>query len=374
MKTLHIITWLAHGGAERQLTNLVSMLPEESAIFSIKSPGAIAAEVRASNVPVYSGHAQRSTSPRWVPRLRKVIREVKPDVIMGWMYHGNLAASLAGSLGFKGPILWNVRHSVQELALENRGTRWAIRVGAWSGRTPKLIVYNSTTAAQQHEGLGFAAEKSRVIPNGFKLDRFRPDPSSRLVRRAELGIPEDRPLLGMLGRVHPMKNHLGWLQAFRQVREQYGPVHCVIAGTDVAEPNGPVASAVREAGLKDAVTLLPPTQAPEQFYPALDLLVMPSLWGEGFPNVVGEAMACGVPALVTDVGDSAAVVGDTGFVAADGSPAELTRRTLEVLQLGPEGLASYGQRARKRMQDCYGLESIASRYREILRSAAEDRR
>jgi glycosyltransferase involved in cell wall biosynthesis len=236
-----------------------------------------------------------------------------------------------------------------------------------------LIVYNSVTAADQHERLGFPAEKRVVIPNGFNLNRFRPDLSSRIELREKLGIQEDQLLLGLIGRTHPMKNHLGWLQAFREIRAKHGTVHCVIVGTGVAEENGSIQSAVHSAGLERAVTLLPPTTMPEKLYPALDLLVMPSLWGEGFPNVVGEAMACAVPALVTDVGDSAAVVGDTGFVALDGSPAELTRRTLDALQLGPEGLASYGRRACKRIKDRYALESINSRYREVLQSAADYR-
>lgn len=366
MKTLHIITWLAHGGAERQLTNLVSMLPEESAIFSIKSPGEIAAEVRASNIPLYSGHARSSISPKWIPRLWRAIREERPDAIMGWMYHGNLAATLTRRLGFAGLILLNVRHSVSDLAYEKPTTRWAIRAGMWCSRVSDGIVYNSETAAGQHEELGYPADKRIIIPNGIDLDKFQPDPASRIAIRESLGVPRDRPLLGLLGRVHPMKNHLGWLTAFRDIRDEYGPVHCVIAGTDVPEQNGQVAAAVRDAGLEHAVTLLPPTSTPEQFYPALDLLIMPSLWGEGFPNVVGEAMACGVPALVTDVGDSAAVVGDTGFVAADGSPAELVRSTLGALQLGPEGLAACGQHARQRMVKCYGLELIGNRYRELL--------
>jgi glycosyltransferase involved in cell wall biosynthesis len=306
----------------------------------------------------------------WILRLQKVVHEVQPDVIMGWMYHGNLAASLSRYFGFEGPILWNVRHSVQDLALEKRATRWTIRIGSWCGRSPERIVYNSSKAAEQHEHLGFPAEKRVVIPNGFNLVRFRPDPLLRLARRRELGIPGDVPLLGMLGRVHPMKNHLGWLQAFAQVRQRYGPVHCIIAGTDVEEPNGLVARAVREAGLENAVTLLGSTQAPEHLYPSLDLLVMPSLWGESFPNVVGEAMGCGVPALVTDVGDAPVLVGDTGFLAANGSPEELAQSTLEALELGIEGLASYGRRSRKRMENCYELEMVGRRYKEILQTSA----
>ncbi|MCG5529234.1 glycosyltransferase [Halorhodospira halophila] len=365
MRTLHTITGLGQGGAERQLASLVSVYPEESAIFSLKEPGVMAEEVRKAGVPIYTGGVGRSVSPAWMPKLRGAIRELRPDVVMGWMYHGNLAASLTRRLGHRGPIVWNVRHSVHDLGREKLSTRWVIRAGAWCARSPARIIYNSATAAEQHEGFGYPSDKRVVLPNGFDLERFKPDPDAREARRAALGVPADRFLLGVVGRAHPMKNHLGWLQALQMLVADGLPVHCVMAGTGVAEPEGPVATAVREAGLESAVTLLPPTDSPESLYPALDLLVMPSLWGEGFPNVVGEAMGCGVPALVTDVGDAASVVGETGFVAKSGDAEVLASRVRLALGHGREGLGRLGADAQERMLGCYGLESVAQRYRSL---------
>jgi len=366
MKVLHIITGLSQGGAQRQLANLVSVYPEESAIFSIKEPGVMAEEIRKSGVPIYTGGVRRSVSPVWMPKLRKAIRQFQPDVVMGWMYHGNLAASFTRRLGHRGPILWNVRHSVHNIRREKASTRWVIQAGAWCAQSPARVVYNSATAAEQHEGLGYPRDKRVVLPNGFDLERFKPDPSSREARRAELGVPSDRFLLGVVGRAHPMKNHLGWLQAFRMLVDDGLPVHCVMVGTGVAEPDGPLATAVREAGLNAAVTLLPPTDAPETLYPALDLLVMPSLWGEGFPNVVGEAMACGVPALVTDVGDAACVVGDTGFVALAAAPPMLARRASETLEIGSEALMDHGRKARVEMVNNYSVGMVAHSYLKLF--------
>lgn len=366
VKVLHVITGLGQGGAERQLSNLVSVSRDDSVIFSLKEPGVMAEEIRKTGVPIYTGGVRRSVSPVWIPKLRKVIRELRPDVVMGWMYHGNLAASLTRWLGYRGPILWNVRHSVHDIRREKASTRWVIQAGAWCAQSPARIVYNSATAAEQHEGLGYPPDKRVVLPNGFDLDRFKPDPSARAARRAELGVPSDRFLLGVVGRAHPMKNHLGWLKAFRMLVGDGLPVHCVMVGTGVAEPDGPLATAVREAGLESAVTLLPPTDSPETLYPALDLLVMPSLWGEGFPNVVGEAMGCGVPALVTDVGDASSVVGQAGFMAESGDPVLLADRARSALAHGREGLARLGAGARERMVECYGLESVAQRYGSLF--------
>ena len=369
MKVLHIITWLGHGGAERQLVNLVMQYPKESAIFSIKAPGEISSQVKAADVPLYSGQGSGLFSFQWLRGLKGALREVQPDVVMGWMYHGNLAASLTRAVGFGGPILWNIRHSVADLSREKKTTRLVIRAGAWLRGSPHRVVYNSSRAAIEHEALGYPVEKRVVLPNGFDLTRFNPNHSTGLQYRAALGIPADALLVGLVGRVHAMKNHLGWLEAFKQVRVRYGNVRCVIAGEGVTEQGGSVAAAVQRLQLDDVVTLLPAISAPERLYPALDLLVMPSLWGEGFPNVVGEAMACGVPALVMDVGDAAHVVGETGFVATGGSPEELAMSALDVLGLGAEALASCGRLARQRMEECYGTEEIGKRYRALLESA-----
>ncbi|WP_019568707.1 glycosyltransferase [Thioalkalivibrio sp. ALMg13-2] len=368
MKVLHIITGLSQGGAERQLANLASVFPGESAVFSLKEPGVMAEEIRKTGVPIYTGGVRRSVSPVWIPKLRKVIRELRPDVVMGWMYHGNLAASLTRRLGHRGPILWNVRHSVHEIRREKASTRWVIRAGAWCAQSPARIVYNSATAAEQHERLGYPAHKRVVLPNGFDLDRFKPDPSARSARRAELGVPSDRFLLGVVARAHPMKNHLGWLKAFRMLVDAGLPVHCVMVGTGVAEPDGPLATTVREAGLESAVTLLPPTDSPETLYPALDLLVMPSLWGEGFPNVVGEAMGCGVPSLVTNVGDSVPLVESTGFVVPEGTPGVLAAAVRKVMGMSAGQLGDLGNRARNRMVQCFALDCVAHEYQDLIRN------
>jgi glycosyltransferase involved in cell wall biosynthesis len=284
---------------------------------------------------------------------------------MGWMYHGNLAASLTQRLGHRGLVVWNVRHSIHDMRREKASTRLVIRAGVWLARSPARVIYNSVSAAEQHEGFGYPSDKRVVLPNGFDLERFKPDPDAREARRAALGVPLDKFLLGVVGRAHPMKNHLGWLKAFRTLVDEELPVHCVMAGTGVANPEGSVATAVREAGLESNITLLPPTDSPESLYPALDLLVMPSLWGEGFPNVVGEAMGCGVAALVTDVGDAASVVGATGFVSESGAPDVLAREMRSALAQGHEALELLGTAARARMVEFYGPKVMVQRYRSL---------
>ncbi|WP_018867260.1 MULTISPECIES: glycosyltransferase [unclassified Thioalkalivibrio] len=372
MRILHVINGLGQGGAERQLGNLLRAAPESGAVFALKEPGVMAGDIRAHGVPVYTGGLRNPLSPGWIAALRRALAAYQPDGVMGWMYHGNLAASLTRRLGHRGPVLWNVRHSIHDLAHEKRGTRWVIRTGAWLSRYPARIVYNSATAAAQHEALGFSAARRVVLPNGFDLERFRPDPEAPGGLRAQLGIGAQPWLLGMVGRAHPMKNHVGLVAALAHLVRAGMDVHCVMVGTRVSADDHPLTQAIRQHGMNRHITLLPSTPEPEALYPGLDLLVLPSRWGEGFPNVVGEAMACGVPAVVTDIGDAATVVGETGFVSASPEPADLAAAIGQAADQGRERLRELGGAARERMQAHYALDAVSARYQDLFLGARTD--
>ncbi|WP_018864891.1 glycosyltransferase [Thioalkalivibrio sp. ARh3] len=372
MKILHVINGLDQGGAERQLGNLLRAAPDAGAVFALKEPGVMAGDIRAQGIPVYTGRLRNPLSTGWIAALRRALAAYQPDGVMGWMYHGNLAALLTRRLGHQGPVFWNVRHSVHDLAHEKRGTRWVIRSGAWLSRHPARIVYNSATAAAQHEALGFSADRRVVLPNGFDLERFHPAPDAPVELRAQLGIGPDTWLLGMVGRAHPMKNHAALVAAMARLVEAGADMHCVMVGTGVSAEDNPLARAIREHGMDRYVTLLPPTPEPEALYPGLDLLVLPSRWGEGFPNVVGEAMACGIPAVVTDIGDAASVVGSTGFVAASPEPLDLADAITRAIGHGRAHLRGLGGEARARMESHYALEAVSGRYQALFQDAVAD--
>jgi len=361
-----VITGLNQGGAERQLANLLAA-GSAGGVFSILKPGVMANEIEIAGAPIYSGHARRPFSPGWFSALRRAVHDYQPDVVMGWMYHGNLAASMTSFMGHKGPIVWNVRHSVHALALEKTSTQRVIRAGAWLSRHPARIIYNSAVAADQHEALGYVRNGRVVIPNGFDLDRFKPDEEARTRFRTQVGLSEEDVLIGVVGRSHPMKNHENWIRALRQVVDRGFSARCVMVGTGVDAGNSPLHRGIRNAGLEEHVIRLPPTSQPERVYPGLDLLAMPSRWGEGFPNVVGEAMACGVPTMVTPVGDAAFVVDDTGVVCASAEIDDIAAGVCSALTHGREGLKALGMKARRRMEDCFSLQTAASHYEAIFR-------
>ena len=371
---LHIITGLGQGGAERQLSNLVgyARLSYRTAVFSIRPAGVMAGEIEINGASVFTGDAGMPLSPSWLIALRRTVRFWNPDIVVGWMYHGNLAASLSRVLGYDGPVIWNIRHSVHDLKREKWGTRRVIGIGARISASASRIIYNSENAAAQHERLGYREQGRVVLPNGFDVHRFEPNPSARRNLRDSLGILDADLVLGVVGRSHPMKNHIGWIKAFAKLVASNESLHCLMMGVGVDDPRGPVAQEINEAGLSSRVHLLSPTEFPEMIYPALDLLVLPSAFGEGVSNVVGEAMACGVPAAVTDVGDSPMLVGGAGFVLEGARPEELAAGVASAIRLGQGKLAEHGRRARERVMNHYSLEMIGKRYYACLCEAVEE--
>ena len=144
----------------------------------------------------------------------RLTRESGPDLIQGWMYHGNLMATIASAASHgRVPVLWNIRQTIYDLGRERRLTAVVIRQGARLSRYPAAIVYNSITSAEQHEAIGYRTDKRVILPNGFDCEMFHPDPEARSSLRKELGLPVDSVLIGLIARYHPMKDHAGFLKA-----------------------------------------------------------------------------------------------------------------------------------------------------------------
>ena len=338
----------------------------EPEVISLTTLGDVGERMRALGVPVrVLGMRRGVPDPIFVARLAGLLRKESPDIVQTWMYHADLIGGLAAKLAANLPVVWNVRHSHLHPGQTNRTTVWTARACArLSGSVPERIICAAEVSRRVHAKLGYKEEKMVVIPNGFDLSVFVPDVDARISVRRELGIPQVAPLVGLVARFHPDKDHYNFVRAAALLDARRPNVHFLLCGEGVTPENRELLGRLRSAGILDRCRLLGRRNDLPRLYAALDVAVSSSS-SEGFPNVVGEAMACGVPCVVTDVGDSADIVADTGVVVSPRDPEALATGLREVLGLRTEERRALGDRARKRMGQHYSLRSVVAAYEQI---------
>ena len=218
-----------------------------------------------------------------------------------------------------------------------------------------------------HTALGYAEDKMVVIPNGFDLAAFKPDSKARVAVREELGIYQEALLIGLVGRFDPQKDHRNFVAAAARLRTDYTQVHFLLCGDGVNWNNAELTGWIGEAGLRQQFHLLGRREDMPRLTAALDISSTSSSYGEGFPNVIGEAMACGVACAITDVGDSAFIVGETGLVVPPRDPEALAHAWKKLIEMGPEGRQKLGETARKRILENFSLPDIVARYEALYK-------
>ena len=373
LSVLHAITGLAIGGAEIMLYRLLQGSDRSrfaSTVLSLLTPGAVGGRIAALNVPIVSlGMREGRPLAPAIFGVGRIARAIAPDVVQGWMYHGNLTATLAWwRLKRRGPLVWSVHHSLADISCEKLSTRVAVRLNACLSQLPDAIIYCSRLGARQHEAIGFAEHKTEVIPNGFDCDHSIPDPAAKARLCQMLGIDPGRVIVGMLTRAHPMKDHANLIKAVAALSDKPFGLHLILLGRGVDPLDGKIARAVREAGIGDRVTLLDERDDVRPILCGLDVAASPSAWGEAFPLIVGEAMASGVPCVVTDVGDCGWLVGDTGVVVPPRDSEAMAAGLERLVNLGPEGRRALGTAARRRILENFSLASVAQRYEALYQS------
>ena len=335
-------------------------------VISLTSKSEIGSSIEALGIPVVAlGMRPSLPNPLLFLRLVKLIRQFKPDLVHTWMYHADLMGGLAARFAGIRRIVWGIRHSNLSKDANKSATLAVVRLCArFSHWLPSHILSCSERARDIHRAIGYVDDKMAVIPNGFNLQRFIPNPSARISVRQELGLEAHTPLIGMVGRFDPQKNHLGFVEAARLIHQKQPNIHYLLAGTGIDQNNQILCDTIHEARLNLNFHLLGRRDDMPRLMAALDLLASSSL-GEAFPNVLGEAMACEVPCVVTDVGDSADIVGETGRVVATGDMGGLATQMLELLSLPLTDKQRLGQDARQRVAEYYEIGHVVRLYQDF---------
>lgn len=370
MRILHIITTVGTGGAERMLLNVAAEGQKHGishGVVALRRDGMLAEPLREAGARVWNcglqaGHASLHAARQ----IREALIAFAPNIVQGWMYHGNVAACLARTLGgAMPPFIWGIHHTVDDINNEKRLTRGLIRLGAYLSRWPSKIVYVSRASHRQHRALGYHDERATIIPNGFDCRRFCPMPGAREELRRALGLSPDTMVLGKVAVVRPMKDHANLLRACALLRSRALPFHLVVIGRRASEDNADLMRLIEQTGMGDRISLLGERHDMPALMAALDVLVVSSAWGESFPIVLGEAMASGVPCVTTDLGDSAWIVGDAGIVVPPRAPEALAEGMARLLTADVETRRQLGMRARARIAQKFGLARAIERYHDL---------
>ena len=375
MRVMHVITGLSVGGAEHMLCKLVGAMDAatiESRVVSLLSGGPFAGRIRDQGIEVVELGMSRSwPSPAGILALRKLIVEFRPDVVHTWMYHADLIGGIAARLAGVNRLAWSIRQSNFMPGKSNRRTmrvvRWCARLSRY---VPEKIVSCSSAAAEYHVSIGYDEGKICIIPNGFdtqvSIDRAR----ARASLVEELGVAEDAELIGHVARFDPQKDHRSFINAAIEISAARERVHFVCCGDGINPENATLSRWISDANLQDRFHLLDRRDDINEVAAAMDVFVSSSAYGEGFPNVLGEAMSQRVPCVTTDVGDSALVVGDAGQVVQPADPIALAHACIAILDLDADRRSQIGELARRRIVENFSIERVGVRFEEFYRKLA----
>ena len=368
---MHVITGLEQGGAEAMLVRLLRGLDRESfsqSVVSLTTRGIYGDLVESYGIPLTTlGMAGFASMPGCLVGLGRDVNAFRPDIVQTWLYHADLMGLLASRWASShASVVWNIRCSSLEPGDVPSSTRWLRWCLTRLSSRPEAVLFNSVAGQSAHHAIGYRPRHSLVLPNGFDLERWRPNSLKRMEFRAEIGVGDDTILVGMVARYHRIKGHKAFFAAAARLRNSIPGIRFVLAGSGITWSNNSLVADIDRLDLKDIVILLGSRTDMPRIMAGLDCLVSTST-SEGFPNVLGEAMACGVPCVATDAGDSRNMVGDTGKIVALGDVDGLVIAVAELMTAGAEEKGVRSMQCRERIAENFELGQVVHRYAHFYR-------
>ncbi len=364
-----VITNLDCGGAEVMLFRLLSRLDRSRftpQVISLIDIGQIGKQIQALGIPVRTLGMQRGRpSLKALIQLVQWLRQDRPHVVQTWMYHADLMGGFAARLAGGIPTIWGVHQSDLSWAGNRILTLLTVKSCAYLSRwLPKQIICCSEASRRTHGAVGYAIDKLITIPNGYDVDTFKPDLLTSTMVRQELDIPEDVTIIGMVARFHPQKDHINFLKAARILLGKRRDICFLLCGQNITWDNKRLTvwiapneySHFRLIGQRDDI---------HRITASFDIATLSS-FGEAFPNVISEAMSCAVPCVVTDVGDAALIVGQTGVAVPPRDPKALEEGWQRILGLNLENRMRLGLEARQRIKEQFDISKIVTRYERVF--------
>lgn len=374
MNIVHIITGLGDGGAEHALFKICKYdLKNKHVVISLKDKGKYFSLLKKIGIEVYCLNLSFFSILK-IFSLIKLLKYLRPDLVQTWLVHADFIGSISAKLAGIKKIVWNIRYSNIEIGKAKLTTILIIKIlSALSHIIPKCILIVSKKAKKIYEIKGYSKKKLVYIPNGYDLSILKTDIVLKRKFRKKIKINKKIPLIGNVARYDPQKDHLNLIKALALLNLKKINFFCVLVGSNIDKKNYQIISQIKKLKISKKIRLLGQSKNINEVMNGLDVHVLSSSYGEGFPNVVAEAMACGTPSVVTDVGDSAYVVGNTGWIVKPNNHIELAR-VIEK-SLDEMGTAKWNRRcknARLRIRNKFSINTVIKIYSRIWKKVLEN--
>jgi glycosyltransferase involved in cell wall biosynthesis len=379
IKVLHIITGLNDGGAEAVLYRMVTAKSAsfKHIVVSLMDAGKYGLLLEEAGVDVYYlNMSQGKLGVFSLFKLYRIIRNVKPGVVQTWMFHGDLLGGVLARLAGVKNVVWGVHHTTLVKGESKRSTILIAKLNAFLSRyIPSKIIYCAEKSREVQETIGFARSKGVVVSNGYDVSQFIRSDQFGSAFKNYLNL-SDNFLIGNIGRYDPQKDHKTLLLALKEVKAKSNAKwHCILVGTNLDEANSELTGLVHELGLTGNVRLIGRRNDIPAVMNAIDLFVLSSSFGEAFPNVLNEAMACGTPCVTTDVGDAALIVGGTGWTVSARNPQALAHAIMQAIgekKFEKSAWETRKSHARARIVDNFSIEKMIAKYERVWMEGMEN--
>jgi glycosyltransferase involved in cell wall biosynthesis len=363
-KVVHVIISLNVGGAEKMMERLVIELSKDpsisQAVICLKGLESIGHRLQVQGFEVTSlGMKSLFGAPIAFYKLFKIFMVNRPSAVYTWMYHANLIGGLAAFFSGTKNIIWMIRNSAIPQGRFSLTSTIIKICSILSFYIPDKIVCNAEAGKSSHAKLGFCLANMIVIPNGYNLESFKPSFGLRSQIRKDLNLSDNTLLVGIVGRFDPLKDFRNFVQAAGLVSKNLDNVKFLMVGRDLDQNNIELKKWIDDTQYPDNFILIGETD-PHDFYASMDIFCLSSK-AEGFPNVVAEAMAMKVPCVVTDAGDAATIVGESGLVVESMNPYALYEGLMAMLIIDEQRRQSFGSVARELIEAQYDIGSVSQK-------------
>ena len=347
----------------------------ESEVVSLMDIGTIGPRLRAEGITVHCLHIRsRRDAIKKLVDLVRLVKSSSPDLIQTWLYQGNFLGGVAGKLGGNIPVVWSLQNSNLSKEYSKKTTIWIAKIcGILSRCIPKAVICCSSNARRIHEDLGYVSSRMLDIPNGVNQELFKADPEARLAVRRQLKIPQEAFLVAMIARFDPQKDHHNFVQGAAELHRHCPNVHFLLVGKGATWENDLLTGWIREAGLEEFFHLIGLREDIPQLTAAVDVASLTSAYGDASPLILGEAMACEVPCVATDVGDCKQIIGDTGFVVPIRDPKALGEAWRTFAEMPIKERQLKGVQARKRILEGFSLDHVTRQYENLYLEVLENK-